>query len=86
MLYLWEEGLWHRCWRGEWAAGNYTAAEYKCFVCGFTHPYLEILIPFLDRYLKATPNIEGVPQLNCYYYTHRYVIDMTNFEKERKLL
>lgn len=82
-LYLWKEGLWHKCFNGQYEPGPYTVAEYKCHHCGFINPNLEILIPFLDRYAKAMPNIRNADFLNCYYYTHAIVQDRSNFIKER---
>ena len=84
-LYLWEEGLWHKCFNGRWRAGNYTKSEFKCSNCKFTHPYLKI-IPFMDRYypvkLKGT-TLEKYDYLNTWYFSHGAVVDMSKFKKER---
>lgn len=83
-LYLWEEGLWHRCHDRKWHAGNYSIRKYECPSCKFTHPYLEILIPFLSRYFMAKPFPDKEwDYINVYYYSHSPVIKMDNFKKER---
>ena len=83
-LYLWEEGLWHRCWDKSWKAGSYSIKNFECPNCKFTNPYLELLIPFLDRYhiAKPFPDKEW-DHLNVYYYSHQSVVNMDTFRKER---
>lgn len=88
-LYFWEEGLWHRCFDKRWRPDFYTKKEFKCRNCGFTNPYLSLLIPYLDRYhltaLKDTV-LEQYDHLNGWYYSHRWLLDMNDFKKERILI